>query len=71
MNLVNESEKKLIQFGDKIEKKIEEKGWRAKIDNFFKTKLKRGGNANEEAKQAEPLDGAANAGKPATTPYID
>jgi hypothetical protein len=67
MNLVNESEKKLIQFGDKIE----EKGWRAKIDNFFKTKLKRGGNANEEAKQAEPLDGAANAGKPATTPYID
>jgi hypothetical protein len=30
----------MIAFGDSIEKKIEDKGWKQKIDNFFMKKLR-------------------------------
>jgi hypothetical protein len=33
-------ERKMISIGDKIEKKIEENGWKSKIDNFFMKKLR-------------------------------
>lgn len=33
-------EKKMIEIGDSIEKKIDEKGWKSKIDNFFLKKLR-------------------------------
>ncbi len=33
-------EKKLVDVGDKLEKKFEEKGWKGKMNNFFMKKLK-------------------------------
>ena len=39
-NISNKAEHKLLNFGEKMEKKFEEKGWKDKMNTFFMKKLK-------------------------------
>lgn len=39
-------ERKIQELGEKIDAKIDEKGWREKVGNFFKDKFKKNKNDN-------------------------
>jgi hypothetical protein len=40
VDISDKAERKFIEIGDKIEKKIEDKGWKDKINYFFMDKMK-------------------------------
>jgi hypothetical protein len=70
ISAANKLEQSLIQVGDKLDKKIEEKGWKNKFDTFIAKKFRKSSTADvtESQRAAENLE---NANIAVSTPYID